>query len=104
MAMAQGLTQKQVKSILDDIDGSTLIDNKTKNILHFSEKVTRNAYNVSEEDMQALCEISCSDEDIFETVAVTSLFNYMDRGRWTWRTCGRLSGNGGADVKRLNGI
>lgn len=79
MAMAQGLTQEQVKSILDDIDGSTLIDDKTKKILHFSEKVTRNAYKVTEEDMKELHEIGCSDEDIFEAVAVTSLFNYMDR-------------------------
>ena len=79
MAMAQGLTKEQVKSILDDIDGSTLIDDKTKKILKFAEKVTRNAYKVTEEDMKALHEIGCSDEDIFETVAVTSLFNYMDR-------------------------
>ena len=79
MAMAQGLTQEQVKSILDDIDGSTLIDDKTKKILHFAEKVTRNAYKVTEEDMQALRAMGCSDEDIFEAVAVTSLFNYMDR-------------------------
>ena len=29
--------------------------------------------------MQTLHKIGCSDEDIFEAVAVTSLFNYMDR-------------------------
>ncbi len=79
MAMAQGLTQEQVKSILDDIDGSSLIDDKTKKILHFAEKVTRNAYKVTEDDMKALRQIGCSDEDIFEAVAVTSLFSYMDR-------------------------
>jgi alkylhydroperoxidase family enzyme len=79
MAMAQGLTKEQVKSILDDINGSTLIDDKTKKILNFSEKVTRNAYKVTEEDMQELRAIGCSNGDIFKTVAVTSLFNYMDR-------------------------
>lgn len=79
MAMAQGFTQKEVKGILEDIDGSTLIDNKTKQLLHFSEKITRNAYKIEESDIQALRTIGCSDYEIFEAIAVTSLFNYMDR-------------------------
>ena len=79
MAMAQGLTQEEVKNILDDIDGTNLIDSNTKKLLHFSAKVTRNAYKVTEEDIQALQAIGFSSEEIFEAISVTSLFNYMDR-------------------------
>ena len=79
MVMAQGFTQEQVKSILDDVDGSDLIDAQTKKLLHFAEKINRHADKVSREDIQALQEAGCSEEDIFEAVAVTSLFNYMDR-------------------------
>ncbi len=79
MVMAQGFTRKQVKSILDDVDGSDLIDKKTKKLLHLAEKTTRYAYKVTEEDIKTLKTDGCSEEEIFEAVAVTSLFNYMDR-------------------------
>ena len=79
MVMAQGFTQDQVQSIIEDIDGSPHIDHKTKQLLHLSEKITRHAYKVSESDIAALKDIGCSQEDIFEAVAVTALFNFMDR-------------------------
>ncbi len=79
MVMAQGFTQEQVESILEDIDGSSLIDDKTKQLLHLSATVTRNAYKVHEGTMKDLRDHGCTDEELFEAVAVTSLFNYMDR-------------------------
>ena len=79
MVMAQGFTQEEVQSIIEDIDGSQLIDDKTKQILHFSETITRNAYKIHADSMQALRDHGCSDEEIFEAVAVASLFNFMDR-------------------------
>lgn len=79
MVMAQGFTQEQVKSIIDDVDGSELIDTKTKKLLHLAEKTTRQADKVAEEDIQTLLQDGCNEEEIFEAVAVTSLFNYMDR-------------------------
>ena len=79
MAMAQGFSQEEVKSIIENVDGSSLIDDKTKKILHFSEKITRHAHKVMESDIQGLKDLGCSEEEIFEVVAVTSLFNYMDR-------------------------
>ena len=79
MAMAQGFSQEEVKSIIENVAGSSLIDDKTKKILHFSEKITRHAYKVIESDIQGLKDSGCSEEEIFEAVAVTSLFNYMDR-------------------------
>ena len=79
MVMAQGFTREQVESILEDIDSSSLIDDKTKQLLHLSETVTRNAYKVHEGTLQGLRDLGCTDEELFEAVAVTSLFNYMDR-------------------------
>jgi alkylhydroperoxidase family enzyme len=79
MVMTQGFTQEQVKSILDDVDGSDLIDTKTKVLLHLAEKINRHAYKVTGDDIAALKKAGCSEDDIFEAVAVTALFNYMDR-------------------------
>jgi alkylhydroperoxidase family enzyme len=79
MVMAQGFTQEQVKSIIDDVDGSALIDIKTKKLLHLAAKTTRNAYKVTEDDIKTLIQDGCSEEEIFEAIAVTALFNYMDR-------------------------
>jgi alkylhydroperoxidase family enzyme len=77
--MAQGLTAEEVKSILDDIDGSKIIEEKTKRFLHLAEKVTLHAYKVTELDIQALRDIGCSDEELFETIAVASIINFSDR-------------------------
>ncbi len=79
MVMAQGFTQDQVKDILDNIDGSTLIDDKTKQILHFAETITCNSYKIHEGTMQDLRDLGCTDEELFEAITVASLFNYMDR-------------------------
>ena len=79
MVMAQGFTQDQVQSILEDIDGSALIDDKTKLFLHFSETITRNSNKIHEGTLQDLRDNGCSDEEIFEAIAVASLFNFMDR-------------------------
>ena len=56
-----------------------LIDDKTRKLLQLAGKITRHAYKVTAEDIDALRDIGCTDEEIFEVVAVTSLFNYMDR-------------------------
>ena len=79
MVMAQGFTREQVRSIIENVDGSDLIDTKTKKLLHLAEKINRHAHKVSEKDIQTLKQAGCSEEEIFEAVAVTALFNYMDR-------------------------
>lgn len=79
MAMAQGFSQEEVAQILADIDGSGLIDDKTKDILRFTEKITRHAYKVTKEDVEALKKGGCTEDEIYEAVSVASLFNYMDR-------------------------
>ena len=49
---------------------TSLIDEKTKRLLHFSETVTRNSYNVHEGNLQGLRDQGCTDEEIFEAIAV----------------------------------
>ena len=79
MAMAQGFSRDDVQNILADVDNTALIDDKTRKLLQLAGKITRHAYKVTEEDINALRHSGCSDEEIFEAVTVTSLFNYMDR-------------------------
>lgn len=79
MVMAQGFSRQDVQSILADVDNTELIDGKTRKLLQLAGKITRHAYKVNESDIQALRDIDCTDEEIFEAVAVASLFNYMDR-------------------------
>ena len=79
MVMAQGFTEEQVKSILEDVSGSPLLDAKTKQLLQYAEKATRHAYKITEEDVQRLHKVGCSDEEVLEGTLVVSLFNFMDR-------------------------
>jgi uncharacterized peroxidase-related enzyme len=79
MVMAQGFSQEDVKSILDDIEKTSLIDDKTKAILRYSEKVTRHAYKVTETDIQTLRDHGYADEDVLEATEVIALFNFLDR-------------------------
>ena len=79
MAMAQGFSRDDVKNIIENIDNTPLIDEKTRKLLQLAGKITRHAYKVTEDDIVALRDIGCTDEEIFEALTVTSLFNYMDR-------------------------
>ncbi len=79
MVMAQGFSQDQVKSVLEDIDGSSLIDNKTKKLLGLARITTENSHKIHEGTIQELRDFGCADEEIFETISVVSLFSFMDR-------------------------
>jgi uncharacterized peroxidase-related enzyme len=79
MAMAQGFTEEQVKSILEDVNGSLLLDAKTKQLLQYAENATRHAYKITEEDIQRLRGAGCSDQEILEATLVVALFNFIDR-------------------------
>ncbi len=79
MVMAQGYTKEEVASILENVEGSTLIDEKTKALLHHAEKVTRHAYKVTEADIQSLRDLGLSDEEILEGTFVITWFNLITR-------------------------
>lgn len=79
MVMAQGFTREEVASILDDIENSSLIDEKTRLLLLYSEKINNESSKIHSGTVQELKEKGCTDEEIFEATAVTALFNFMDR-------------------------
>ncbi len=79
MVMAQGFSREDVESILSNVAETDLIDEKTRKLLMLAEKTTRHSYKITQADIQQLREAGCCDEEIFEAIAVTSLFNYMDR-------------------------
>ena len=79
MVMAQGYTKEQVKSILDNFEGSELIDEKTKGLLRFAEKITYKPYEIVQNDVNELKDLDLNEIAILEAVYVASGFNMMDR-------------------------
>ncbi len=79
MAMAQGFTREEVQQIINDVDNCPLVDEKTRALLCLAEKTTRHAYKVTADDIRHLESLGGTQEEIFEAIAVTALFNFMDR-------------------------
>ncbi|MFQ5892789.1 MAG: carboxymuconolactone decarboxylase family protein [Nitrospinota bacterium] len=79
MVMAQGYAQEEVAGILEDVEGSTLIDEQTRALLRFADTVTRHAFRVTERDIQALRDFGLSDEAILEATSVIAAFNMFVR-------------------------
>jgi uncharacterized peroxidase-related enzyme len=72
-------TQEQVRSIMDDVQGSNLIDARTKAILDYAKKVTQAAYKVMNTDIERLRQSGFSDEAILEATLLISFYNMMNR-------------------------
>ena len=80
MVMAQGqLNREQMQSILEDPEGSDLIDEKAKALLRLAAKMTNESHKVIPEDIDALRSIGFSDDVILEGIHVIAFFNYLDR-------------------------
>jgi len=67
-----------VESIKQDFRKAK-IDEKTRAILEFSEKLTRTPSQMRKEDVEGLRRVGLSDEDILETVHIAAFFNYINR-------------------------
>lgn len=74
-----GYTEDEARSILDDIDGSGLIDVSQKTILNFAEKMTRHAYKITETDIELLREKGLGDNEILEVVCIIGWYNMFNR-------------------------
>ncbi|QJA06418.1 hypothetical protein FVE67_06210 [Thermosulfurimonas marina] len=79
MAMAQGYTLEEIQNILEDIEGTPFLDQKTKLLLRLAERVTREPYKIHQKFIQGLREHGLKDEEIFEAIAVGAFFNFMTR-------------------------
>lgn len=55
------------------------VDNKTKALLHFADKLTRKPLDVEESDVAALRDAGWDDAAIRETVLTVAYFNYINR-------------------------
>jgi len=55
------------------------LDEKTVKLLEFAEKVSRNAYKVTDEDFEVLKGLGWSEREILEAIAVVAEFNYINR-------------------------
>ena len=78
-AIHQGFTEDEVRSILDDVEGSKLIDDCQRDILSFAEKVTRFAHKITESDIQTLRDNGLTDAAILETTCIIGWYNMMNR-------------------------
>jgi len=78
-ALHLGYTEDDLKSILEDVNGSKLIDDCQKAILHFAEKMTRSAHTIAESDIQTLRDSGLTDVEILETASIIGWYNMMNR-------------------------
>jgi hypothetical protein len=74
-----GHTEVEARSILEDVDGSDLIDASQKAILHFTEKVIRHAYKITETGIELLREKGLGDNEILEVVCIIGWYNMFNR-------------------------
>lgn len=55
------------------------LDPRTRGMLDFAVKLTREPSTMEESDIQELRDLGLSDEQILSVVLITCLFNFMDR-------------------------
>jgi uncharacterized peroxidase-related enzyme len=80
MVMAQGqLSREKMQSILENPEGSDLIDEKAKALLKLAAKMTKESHKVTAEDIETLRGKDFSDDVILEAIHVIAFFNYLDR-------------------------
>lgn len=73
-----GASKSAILSALDDIDSSP-IDEKMKPVLRYARKLTQQPNGLTQEDADAIFAVGWSEEALYHTVAVTALFNFMNR-------------------------
>ena len=74
-----GATEEQARAAREgDIDAFS-DDEATRRFLRLAEKITRHAYKVTDDDVDALREAGWSDDQILEAIHVASAFNMIDR-------------------------
>jgi alkylhydroperoxidase family enzyme len=74
-----GATQEQSEAARRGDAEAFSDDPPTRVFLGLAEKITRHAYKVTDEDVEALREAGWDDEQIVEAVHVAAAFNFVDR-------------------------
>jgi uncharacterized peroxidase-related enzyme len=68
--LVEGLKEDYQKVPLDDKEGA---------ILNYTVKLTKNPHSVTDEDVESLREVGCSDTEILDICQITSYFNFVNR-------------------------
>ena len=55
------------------------VDDRTRKLLEFVEKITRSAYRVTDSDVESLRCVGWSDSEVAEAVYITALFAFFNR-------------------------
>jgi uncharacterized peroxidase-related enzyme len=73
-----GVPRDAIRSALDGIDASP-VPAKMKPVLRYAEKLTRKPDSLTQADADAIFAVGWDDTALYHTVAVTALFNFMNR-------------------------
>jgi uncharacterized peroxidase-related enzyme len=73
-----GAPKSAILSALDDIDSSSITE-KMKPVLRYARKLTQQPNGLSQSDADAIFAAGWGDDALYYTVAVTALFNFMNR-------------------------
>lgn len=73
-----GAAEGAVEQLIDDID-SAAVSQKMKPVLHYARKLTRQPGGMTQADADAVLAAGWDETALYHTVAVTALFNFMNR-------------------------
>lgn len=55
------------------------IDEKTMAMLHYAMKLTESPRSITDEDVERLRAVGCTDREIFDACQITAYFNFVNR-------------------------
>lgn len=73
-----GASQKSIHDALNDVNTAS-IDDRMRPVLRYAQKLTQQPSSVTQADADAIFAAGWSDDALYYTVAVTALFNFMNR-------------------------
>jgi uncharacterized peroxidase-related enzyme len=73
-----GTPKDAISSALNDLDVSS-IDHKMKPVLRYARKLTQRPDDLTQADADAIFAVGWRDDALYHAVAVTALFNFMNR-------------------------
>lgn len=73
-----GVPRTVLERLVDGIDAAAVPD-RMRPVLHYAEKLTRNPAGVTQADADAILAAGWDATAVYHTVAVTALFNFMNR-------------------------
>lgn len=73
-----GIPKASIEGAILDI-GTAQISEKMKPVLRYAQKLTLNPHNLEQSDADAILAAGWNEVAVFHTVAVTALFNFMNR-------------------------